>query len=576
MSAPEDPRDELDEDLALADDRVHRLLDIVTQEVSLVNRAANRRRWLVRKGTETMEGQKKTEGTKGDETKPAPVEKKVSLPKAIKDSVLKLVGTAQARLEKLVSGIKGMKEEAEAKGLPSEAASEFKGVATALRAINSRYPAPKAKGEGEGEDEDAGAGEQGAADDGGEQKPKAKPKETLPHITKEELEKAAISAAVKTKAIATVESASKRLAAVLSQVEGAEEKDGGEESMPEALAKELEAIAAVLEAVAGAEPEPKAAEKGEEGEEGEADEKQAESLLDVVKSLVAAVPEGSVSKSEDAEQRAHKLLWKVMGLIDRGELAPEEDKAAVEAIFGAVKTAVAKADEGVEKQLSARDALKQARAVIGSVMSKIKPGQAIDEDSYQKLDKLKAALDSAGSEGGEGDGDKGGKDGEDKSVEKQTCAYCKAEATKVVVCGDDTKIASCNLHLAKAREDAKEHGGVKSEEAVKVEKAGAKMSRARRKRFEDAIKSLLSLFKEVMPTDNLGKFPHLVVSKAETEAAELRAKLAKSEQDIAAVRKELSEAKERPAVSQVTPVETTAPAPSPAGDVEWPLDLNAE
>lgn len=468
MQSPDERLDEQETELALAEDGVHRLLDIITQEVSLVNRAANRRKWLVRKGTDAMgEAQELFEQGDGslttEETAEAPVEsgneesveKQLAMPKAIKDAVSSALATAHGLVGKLAGHVKNLEEDDSMQGLPSMVGTELKALATGLRAINSRYPAPKAKGEGE-EDETAQEPEQAEE----VEQTKSEEGETQTE-TETEAEKAGhgISGALKQKVMGALEDGAKRLATLLEHVKAATESDEAHSGIPGELAKEIEAVAAGFESLLGAYPSPKAA------------------------------------KTEEDEQKPHT------------ETASAPDEAAPESA------------DNMEKA-SPFSVLQEAKNVLGVIMAKIQPGQPIDEDSYQKLDKLRSLLGSSAS-------------GERKED------------------GDDSQKGD-------------------------VKKAGAKMASARRKQLEAAIKSLLSLFKEVMPAKDLGKFPHLVVSKAEQDAEGLREKLEKAEADLAKARGELAELRERPAESQVATVETAVPTSNGKDQVSWPLDLNAE
>lgn len=464
MNQFRDKREEHEEDerLALAEDGVARLLDIITQEVSLVNRAANRRKWLVRKGSdamnlgqeifETEDGTMTTETAEPESGEESRVEKQMAMPKPVKTAVLGALEQCQTKAAKLVSDIKGMTEDETVEGMPQMLSNEFKGLATALRAIISRYPSPKSKDE---------PGAENAPE------PAAKSDEAGAETASEESEEAetqkqghSISAAMKTKALAIAEEATNKLASLINKVKAAEESDEAA-GMPAEIAQAIEGVAAGLAAGGGGSyPSPKAA------------------------------------KTDATEAKPHTAATP-----DVPPTPPEGE------------------GENMEKG-SPFSVLQEAKSVLGVVMAKLQPGKPIDEDSYQKLDKLRSLLGSA------------------------------------------------------QPNEAKEQNDGDASEKNDVKKAGAKMASARRKRLEEAIKSLLSLFKDVMPAKDLGKFPHLVVSKSESEASEVKTKLQKAEQELAAAREEIATLKERPADSQVATVES-APAAS-TGEVTWPMDLNAE
>jgi len=409
-------------------DGLHRLLDILSDEVSLVNRAANKRRWLVRKGdddmeTEVFENEDGTMTTGGSED----VEK-MAIPEAVKTAVVSAIEAAHGKALKLAARIKAANEDESVQGLPMPIAGEFKACATMLRAINSKYPSEKKKGDDEPTDEQTADG----ADD---------------------VEKAGddMAPATKAKALQAAEQAAKRLESLLSKVKNAETGEAeGQPMLPADITGELESLAAAFDGAASAYPSPKAAKSEDDTEPTDSDED------------------------------------------DSDDETTETEKAA--------------------------GTLKEAHAALGVVMAKIKPGQPIDEDSYQRLERLRAILDSMQSGG------------------------------------------------APENDDADKAG---------VAKAGAKMAAKRRKRFQEALKALIGLFKEIMPASELEKMPHLMVKKSSDESDELREKLAKTEADLETVRSQLADMKAQPQDSQVA-TDVSMVVQNDDDDVSWPLDLNEE
>jgi hypothetical protein len=527
MTENNEERHDEDKDLARGADGVHRLLDILTQEVSLVTRAANKREWLVRKGIEPMtkgrevfeadDGTLTTDDPINDDANRDDVSKQSKMPMKVKEAVLGMTGKCEERLSKLIENLNSSEESAEDGEMPGELVTELKGIASSLRAIVSRYPAG---GEEKTTDDDKKDGDKTADEDaegGNVAKAWSLPK------------------GVKTKALEAASSAKDLLSGAIQEVKSAEE---GDESapMPQTVGDALENAAAALSAALpeGGDEEKAKKDGEEEGDDDAASDEKAAGVLETLKSLVVADSSVTKQSDEDVERKANKLLWKVMRMVDDGALASEDDKAAVNAIFGALKTAVSKLDDSGEenddetkKKASAGQIIKEANDALSAIMSKVQPGKPIDEESYQKLERVAAILASIA--GKTEEGETGAEDGE-------------ADADK---------------------------GG--------VNKAGAKMSRKRRTRFQDAIKSLIELFKEVMPESELGKMPHLQVHKSaeQEELEEARVKLAKAEEDLASARTELNEIKSRPVDSNAVQVDTVIAKDSDE-DVSWPLDLNAE
>jgi hypothetical protein len=127
-------------------------------------------------------------------------------------------------------------------------------------------------------------------------------------------------------------------------------------------------------------------------------------------------------------------------------------------------------------------------------------------------------------------------------------------------------------------------------EALKVRKAGAKMSAARLKRFATALKELQSLLREVegdtkkdvSPTPS--PTPTEPEPEPEAEAASTDEPAVEPEGDSAVVktlrgevedlRKQVQVLKSAPAPSQALAVEPSEPTPVSEEDYDWPADMN--
>jgi hypothetical protein len=120
----------------------HRLSEILVEEVSLVDRAANRRRFLVVKHGGTMEGDSRA----AEEQPTAKAE--LSLPTPVKEGLMRVVTEATERLVSIGNMIRGAQETAEANAqpVPAELATEVQTISDLLRGALSRYPSPMSDG----------------------------------------------------------------------------------------------------------------------------------------------------------------------------------------------------------------------------------------------------------------------------------------------------------------------------------------------------------------------------------------------------------------------------------------------
>jgi hypothetical protein len=117
------------------EDEVRRLTDMEVAEVSLVDRAANKRRYLVTKRGDAMtqETEVRPDGKGGLTAAPQDVEKKNS-----GATLSDLAGKLLAIAEKIKSGTD-----------PGEFASDIKAATTALGSVAEKYPSPAHKADGE-------------------------------------------------------------------------------------------------------------------------------------------------------------------------------------------------------------------------------------------------------------------------------------------------------------------------------------------------------------------------------------------------------------------------------------------
>jgi hypothetical protein len=238
MSGQDLDRQESDEEDRVSQ-LVTRLQDLLVEEISTVDRAANKRRFLVIKtegdtmptGEEVYEqedGTLTTDVDKGasdafgtvdagdvntDDNEPSGdtidgADK--ATPKGVKEAVMSMLEDSAKKIDALVAKLKEMKGM-----IPPPMLGEGKAIVTALRGVASRYPSPKAKSEDEP-----------AIDD------------TIGDVSKADAQAAA-------KALAALKS---KIDALVTKVKGLEE---GEGSLPGDINKAVDEIAMGVEAALG-------------------------------------------------------------------------------------------------------------------------------------------------------------------------------------------------------------------------------------------------------------------------------------------------------------------------------------
>ena len=142
---------------------VHRLHDMLVQEVSLVDRAANKQKFLILKRNGTMEdptlGPEVVENDDGahvaaDTTPPsadaadADVAKTIAMPSEVQAGVLSTVAEVLSRLTAVGTSLKAQTTEAEATGLPKAMADEIAASRVLLESLADKFPVEQEKAEG--------------------------------------------------------------------------------------------------------------------------------------------------------------------------------------------------------------------------------------------------------------------------------------------------------------------------------------------------------------------------------------------------------------------------------------------
>ena len=187
-----------------------------------------------------------------------------------------------------------------------------------------------------------------------------------------------------------------------------------------------------------------------------------------------------------------------------------------------------------------------------------------------------------------------------KTQKATGCEFCEEDAVKMVICEDGVKIPVCEKHMTDAQQLAKQkHGGVKSVGGMNspsakadepapapaptqnepgnendVNKAGAKLSKPRRKAMRDAVELLISLLKEVMPQDELSKWPLARKVKKSEQEIKLEKNLADTENENKTLREELAKARNSVGMSNISSVEEIPQRSSQKEGVDWPSDMN--
>ena len=111
-----------------------RLKDIIPEEISIVNRAANKRRFLV---------VKKLEGAQHMKTNIT----KVAIPKSVHAAMLRALTESLERLVSVVNGVKGaeLTDDQTDQPIPSELSTEISEISKILTGLLEAYPSPTAK-----------------------------------------------------------------------------------------------------------------------------------------------------------------------------------------------------------------------------------------------------------------------------------------------------------------------------------------------------------------------------------------------------------------------------------------------
>jgi hypothetical protein len=302
-----------------SDDRVSRLVtrlqDLLVEEISAVDRAANKRRFLVIKtegddmptGDEIIEQDDGTmatvdkgnpadafgtpdtgdAGDAGDATGDTIDGTDKATPAGVKAAVVRMLEESATKLDALVAKLK------EAKGMiPPPLLGEGKAIVTVLRGIGSKYPSPKAKGD----DSDATAGDDAANADDTTDVSKA-------------------NAAAAATALASLAAKAKALAA---KVKGLEEGDG---ALPGDVGKAIDEIAMGVEKALGLAPAAKAAKE----EPGDAPEPSGNPVAEAVKLLQVAL--GKLTPGKPCDDESLRMIGKARDMLSGQAKAKKADDA---------------------------------------------------------------------------------------------------------------------------------------------------------------------------------------------------------------------------------------------------------
>lgn len=313
----------------------------------------------------------------------------------------------------------------------------------------------------------------------------------------------------------------------------------------------------------------------------------------------------------DKAEKARAILWSVMDEVNDGAFMEEEEKTLVDALLSMLKGAVEKA-EGLGQLVLAPDAKADIVSTLKSVTGEIDAFITATEETEETEDELPAPMPdvlglelakiahsmvnlvtkySTPEDDRESDGDEG-----DDVAKLLIAAIGKLSADK----SDEEPVLQL---LSKAKDllgggqpsDDTASGEQGQSQGEPVDKRGAKLSAARRKKFREAMKILSELFDEVVPDGEKGTWPHrntkksaktkITKSEAQLDALEKRQseveeQIEKSEVELRKVRKELAKEMKRAQPSNAAWVEKVPDEEdfdAVAGDeVSWPSDMNSK
>lgn len=137
---------------------IFRLKNMIIESVHLVDRGANKRTFAVRKRGEDMQidgvGLEVVENSDGSFSTQ---EKADTIPKAVKDAVVKLLTEASERTLSLINRVKQAKEGEG--GLASDFLAECKNIGTVIAQVYEKYPSPTPKKKSEDEELEKACGD---------------------------------------------------------------------------------------------------------------------------------------------------------------------------------------------------------------------------------------------------------------------------------------------------------------------------------------------------------------------------------------------------------------------------------
>lgn len=240
--------------------KIFRLVDMVVNEVSIVDRAANKHEWVLVKqenGDMAGLGDDVFGGDNGNDDEALfdgdqlfGLEKAVQLPPPVKAAASKALKGAGERLAKLIDSVKGASttDEKLPSPIPGPVASEIRAISTVLKGLLSKYPSPAMKS-GDTTDEEIRAA-----------------------VTQKfDVAKAlTIPGAVKSRVLLVLGQVSNRLASVAAKVDGAGAGGGGPTPMPKEITGEINALAEMLDGLLKRYPSPAA--KADDDKAGKADD----------------------------------------------------------------------------------------------------------------------------------------------------------------------------------------------------------------------------------------------------------------------------------------------------------------
>ncbi len=388
--------------------RVNRLVEILVREVSLVDRGANREKWLVRKRAD-MAGDTSKDGSDKATDDGKQRACKLSLPAAVKSGAMEMLSSASSRLADVIKKVKeAPASEAPASSpLPEDLLAEVKTVSSTIRGVLSKYPstakACTEKSEiqkifacvtavSKSEDTPTEKARRmlwdamTAIDQGALKTDEEKAvTDQVVSILREAVSKAdgPVAGAAKDKIVAVLETVAGRLAKVISDVNGATEtSEDLPQPIPEEMGTEIADLADMLDGLVVNYLSPKSASQGEQ--------KKVEEKMDSKEKLSQAL-----SKLVPGQPVDEETIKAIKSAVDEmvAKTAPPATNQTEQSTETQSKETTEKA--GVKMSADRRKRFHDAIGALKAIFDEVSPAE---KGSWPTRSTTKAAVEKAASE----------------------------------------------------------------------------------------------------------------------------------------------------------------------------------